>query len=210
MRVDVIILVAAAIGAPAMELVRRDAVLAIEVLPADFDYRLEAPGGEISGSDEFDRSLGARLGGRWSFSRPGARGALVAGLDLRLGNATYGDHGTYRTVGAGLSLGYAYSLGRRWTMYAEPVVELGWASLDFAASASAPAFSADGRHSLYGVRAGAIYALSPRWLIDASLGYVSIASDTSADELDFTIDQHGFSASLGLVWRFSAAPARLE
>lgn len=210
MRIDVILLVSVAIAVPAVELVRRDVLFAIEVLPTDFDYSLEAPGGTESGSDEFDRSLGARFGGRWSFSRPGARGALVAGLDLRLGNSIYGDNGTYRTIGAGLSLGYAYSLSRRWAAYAEPVVEFGWATLDFEASSSAPAFSADGRHLLYGVRAGGIYALSSRWLIDASLGYVSIASDTSADELDFTIDQDGLAVSLGIIWRFSAAPARLE
>ena len=193
-----------------VELVRRDFGLALEALPVAFDYTLSTPGGDISGSDEFERALGLRLGGRWSFSSPGATGAAMAGLDLRLGDAVYADNGSYRTAGVGLSLGYARNLGRRWTLYIEPLVEFGWATLDFDATTAAPAISADGTHLVYGARLGGLYALSPRWLIDAQFGWVDIVSDTDADRGSFELDQSGLMAGLGVVWRFSAAPARLE
>lgn len=193
-----------------VELVRRDLGLALEALPVAFDYTLSTPSGDISGSDEFERALGLRLGGRWSFSSPGAKGVAVAGLDLRLGDAVYADNGTYRTAGVGVSLGYARTIGRRWTLYIEPLVEFGWATLDFDATTAAPAISADGTHLVYGARLGGLYALSPRWLIDAQFGWVEIVSDTDADHGSFQLDQSGLMAGLGVVWRFSAAPARLE
>lgn len=193
-----------------MELVRRDLGLALEALPADFDYRLTTPTGERTGSDGFDHALGLRLGGRWSFSSPGAAGAAVAGADLRLGDAVYAGSGTYRTVGLGISLGYAHTLGRRWTLSGEPLAELGWATLDLDATAAAPAIAADGTHLLVGARVGALYALSRRWLVDASVGYADIVSDTEAGDRSFRLEQRGLMIGLGVIWRFSAAPARLE
>ena len=193
-----------------MELVRRDLWLGFEALPTDFDFTLTTPSGDVTGSDSFDRTVGVRLGGRWSFSSPGAAGAWVAGADLRFADAIYANDGTYRTTGVGLSFGYDYALGRRWTAYGEPVVELGWAKLDFPSSTAAPAVSADGRHILYGVRGGVLFALSPRWLLDGSVGYVAIESDTEADDNSYLIEQRGFVLGLGIVWRLSGAPARLE
>lgn len=205
-----LLVVTCAAPALGMELVRRDLWIGLEALPADFDFTLTTPSGDISGSDSFDRSVGIRLGGRWSFSAPGASGAWVAGADLRYGDATYANDGSYRTTGVGLSFGYDQALSRRWAVYGEPLLELGWAKLDFPSSIAAPAVSADGRHVLYGVRAGVLFAVSPRWLLDGSAGYVAIESDTNADDNSYLIEQRGFVIGLGLVWRLSGAPARLE
>lgn len=206
----ILLVLALATNAMGMELVRRDVWFGIEALPTDFDFTLATPTGDLSGSDAFDRAIGIRLGGRWSFSSPGAAGAWVTGADVRLADATYGSDSTYRTTGLGLSVGYDRTFGRRWTGYGEVVAELGWAELEFPASFAAPAVSASGRHTLYGLRTGALFALSPRWLLDGNVGYVAIESDTDADGNAFTIDQRGFVIGVGLVWRWSGAPARLE
>ena len=207
---SILLVITCATPALGMELVRRDLWIGLEALPTDFDFTLTTPSGDISGSDSFDRSVGIRLGGRWSFSVPGASGAWVAGADLRYGDATYASDGSYRTTGVGLSFGYDQALSRRWAVYGEPLLELGWAKLDFPSSIAAPAVSADGRHVLYGVRAGVLFAVSPRWLLDGSAGYVAIESDTDADDNSYLIEQRGLVIGLGLVWRLSGAPARLE
>jgi hypothetical protein len=210
MRLISCLLAACAATAPALEVVRRDVVLAVEALPTDFDFTLDGPSGSTSGSDAFDTVLGLRLGGRWAWSQPGAAGALQLGIDGRLADAQYGPGGTYRTLGLGLSAGYAHVLSRDWTVFAEAIGEYGRASLDLDANATRAAVSADGSHLMYGLRAGALYALSRRWLLSGDLGYVRITSDTTSGDRDFTLEQSGLVIGIGVVWRFSDAPARLE
>lgn len=197
-------------AAPALEVVRRDLVLALEALPTDFDYTLDSPLGSDSGSDAFDTVLGLRLGGRWAWSRPGAPGAIQLGADLRVADGDYGGGGVYRTLGVGLSAGYAHVLSRQWTVFGEAIGEYGWATLDLDANGSRESISADGNHLMYGLRAGALFSLSRHWLLTADLGYASIASEVSTGDRDFTIEQAGLVIGLGVAWRFSDAPARLE
>lgn len=194
----------------ALEVVRRDLALALEALPVAFDYTLTTPGGTLAGDDEFDQALGVRLGGRWSLGAPGAVGAWVLGADARLGEADY-DNGTYRTLGLGLSAGYGWRFARRWQAYAEPALEIGWATLDLDASDAAPAIAADGTHLMWGLRSGVLYGLTDHWQVQAEIGWVDIASDLDASGgRSFTLDQQGVTFALGVVYRISSAPAKLE
>ncbi len=192
------------------ELVTRDLFVSFDTQPTDFSFTVDGPVGSRSGDDAFSSGLGLSLGGRWSLSSAGSNLGLVLGGDLDVTSYQYERSAENMTFGARLIIGGGWALSDRWELLLEPTVELGHAAFDFPATDSYPAYDTSGLLFGYGLRLGAIHRFNARWAVMGAVGWKRIENDLSGDGIDLTITQEGLSLSLGLLYRLSAAPARVE
>ncbi len=192
------------------ELVTRDVFVSLDSQPTGFNYTVDSPLGSRSGSDAFESGFGLSLGGRWSFTVPGSSFGLVAGIDLDATDYVYQNNAKNFTVGGRAVLGFGWQITDDWQVLLEPTVEYGLASFSFPATISYPAYDAKGTYLGYGVRASAVYSLSRSFSCLASLGYKQINNSLSGGNLDLTLKQSGVALGIGLLYRFSSAPARIE
>lgn len=192
------------------ELVNRDLFISFDSQPTDFSFTAENEIGTRRGDDAFDSGLGVSVGGRWSFTRPGASLGLVIGGDLDVTSYRYENSAENFTFGARLIVGGGWAIDDHWELLLEPTVEYGFATFDFPATRSYSAYEADGTLFGYGLRLNTIYRFNDRWAVMGAIGWKYIDNDLSGDGIDLTIEQEGVSLSLGLLYRLSAAPARVE
>ena len=200
----------AALPAVETELVTRDLFVSLDSQPTDFNFTADGPVGQRSGKDAFESGLGLSLGGRWSFAAAGSSLGLVIGGDLDATSYRYQNNAENLTFGARLIIGGGWAITDRWELLLEPTFEFGHASFNFPATDAYPDFRASGLLFGYGLRLGAIHRFDDRWAVMGAIGWKRIENDLNGDDIDLTITQEGFSVSLGLLYRLSAAPTRVE
>ncbi|MFM2089520.1 MAG: hypothetical protein RLZZ127_9 [Planctomycetota bacterium] len=202
-------ILAAAAALPALELVERDLGIAVEVPPTDYDFTLERPGQSGSGSDAFDSATAVWLRGCYAFTGPGDRhGPLLgAGLGVEMDSLPTGSRSLYAGE---LSGGWGVAITDSLSAHALLRLQAGMAQLDLDASGAAPAFSASGMSVGYGAELGVSYALSERVVLTADAGWRQASEDLSGDGVDVTLEPAGPVIGLGLWWRLSSRPWRLE
>lgn len=203
-------MVASGLSAADAELVTRDLFVSFDSQPTDFSFTAKSNVGTSSGDDAFDSGLGISLGGRWSFTQPGSSLGLVVGGDLDVTSYQYENSAENLTFGARLIIGAGWAITDRWELLLEPTIEYGIGTFDFPATQSYASYQADGTLFGYGLRVNTIYRFSDRWGVMGAIGWKHIDNDLSGDGIDMTLKQEGVSLSIGLLYRLSAAPARVE
>ncbi|MDA3962581.1 MAG: hypothetical protein PF961_17480 [Planctomycetota bacterium] len=189
----------------------RDLTFDIEVLPAKFDYELSSEEVNASASDSFDQAIGLALGGRFGWNFPGSPHSLVTGAQLTYGAYTYDPSSSdYTTYGLRGTAGYGYAIADQWTLLAEFLLEYGMAEFNFGSSDAIDGFSVDGDYYRVGAEVRGVYEISDSWLANAHLGYLMGTSDLTGSGRDLTIDHTGPLFGIGISYRWSAAPTRLE
>lgn len=203
-------LLALAAGSAAAELAVRDLRVSVETRPTDFDYEYTAPLVSRSGTDGFDAGLGLSIGGRWSLSRPGSALGLVVGGDVSLDAQRYQGADGLATTWARLATGIGWSPSDRWTLLAEGGFLYGRSSISLPGTAAAPVFNASGDSTGYDVRLSGMRQIDRRLALSGTVGWLSMTHDLSEGDNTLRLNQAGWFAGIGLVWRFTDAPARLE
>jgi hypothetical protein len=203
-------LLPATICAADAELVARDIFLTLDSEPTGFSYTSTGPTGTRSGDDAFDSGLGLSLGLRWSVTPSGSPFGFIAGVDLGATNYVYQDGASNLTTGARIVLGAGWAINDSWEVLIEPTIEYGLARFNFPATQSYPSLNTNGAYLGYGLRANTIWHLSNKWALMGAVGWKQITNEVSGDGVDLKMVQSGPSVSLGILYRFSAAPTRIE
>lgn len=188
----------------------RDLTIDLEILPAEFDFELRSDEVAVDTDDSFDQALGLAIGGRYGFGWAGSPHTVVGGLQATLGKYEYDpSDATFTSYGLRATLGYGYAIGDRWTVLGEVLGEYGLAEFELSAS-TAGGLSLEGDYTRLGLELRGVFDISDHWLTNAHLGYMigSATLDGSGRTLD--MDQSGILFGIGLSYRFSAAPRRLE
>jgi hypothetical protein len=206
--------VLACIGAScwSAELVMRDFDIALESMPSEFEYTLSDEAGERDGTDTFDSGYGLAIGGTYSFAGPGSTHGMLAKLDATYATYAYGGSGSMTTYGFRVGGGYGYAISDNWTIAGIVHAGAGLSNLELPGNELFSTFTADGIYLAYGANLVAGYAVTDHIIVKLSAGYLMTTQALSAKEtdIDLTIDTTGLTASLGLTWRFSTYPWRLE
>lgn len=208
-RFPVAALLVLAIDASAAELVIRDVGLQLALPPTDFDYTIEDPTVSRSGSDAFDHAYGASLGGLYSFTRAGDRHGFLAGVALDLGSAAYAGGGM-TTLGGSACGGYGVQLFERVDLRALARIGFGVADLSLPATASTNALDATGGYLAYRGELAVGWAITDHVVLDLAAGYAFQNASLSGDDIDVALDGAGPWFGLGLAWRLTNTPWRLE
>lgn len=195
---------------PSAELVVRDLQLSLTVLPAGFSYTVTSPTVSGSGDDAFTSGTELSFGGRYALARPGDSLGLVLGADLISDAWTYGTSGSLVATGLRASAGLGWAMSDDWTLLVEPGIRYGINAFDLPSSSFAPDYSATGTFSGYDARVTALWQISKGFLIEGHGGWMSVQHTSSSDEIEQTIDQSGLVVGIGVVWRWSSAPPRIE
>jgi hypothetical protein len=198
------------VAASAAELVVRDLEVSLSVLPTSFSYTVTSPTVSGSGDDGFSSGTELSVGGRYSLARPGDAIGLVLGADLLSDTWTYDGDGYLFATGLRASAGLGWAVSDDWTVLVEPGFRYGVNAIDLPATASSAGFSASGSFSGYDVRTAALWQVSKGFLIEAHAGWLSLSHSISGDDIDQTIDQNGLYVGIGVAWRWSTAPTRIE
>ena len=198
-------------GLSAAELVMRDLHAGASALPNAFAFTITTPNFTRSGKDSFDAGTALELGGRYSFSRVGDPFGLVIGIDANTQAYSYDSQDFMVAYGVRGLVGAGYAFSDDWTLTAEFGVSYGKTNLSLPASGSAPAFSADGTYHGFDLRVVGMYTITKRMLVSLQLGYQAMSHDLTSNQGDaVTLDIKGPYVGVGMTWRFSNAPERVE
>lgn len=200
----------AAPSVPAAELVVRDLQLSLSVLPSGFSYALTSPTVSGAGDDSFASGTELSFGGRYALARPGDSLGLVLGGDLITDAWTYAGGGSLVANGLRASAGLGWAMSDGWTLLLEPGIRYGMSTFDLPASAIAPDYSATGSFSGYDARVTALWRMSDGLLLEGHGGWLSVQHSATSGDIEQTIDQSGLYVGIGMVWRWSSAPPRIE
>lgn len=205
------LLCAAQAAASATEFVMRDAEASASALPTAFDFTLDTPSFSRTGTDHFHAGTELDVGGRYSLSRGGDPFGLVIGIDATSQAFSYDSQDFLFAYGARGSLGGGYAFNDEWSMTGEVGLSYGKTRLNLPGTSAAPAFSASGDYHSVDLRAVALYTITSHVLVSAQLGYevTTHALTTNAGD-SLTLKQKGLYIGLGVTWRLSTAPVRLE
>ncbi len=199
----------AAVALPALELVERDVGLVVELPPTDYDFDLERPGQSGSGSDAFDSAAALWLRGRYAFTGPGDRHGPLLGAGIGYEQAALPD-GDRTLIAAEGSAGWGVAVTDRLSARAMLRIHAGYADLALDPTTGAPGFDASGVSVGYGAELGVSWLLSERVVLTADAGWRQSSEDLSGDGVDATIEPAGPVIGIGLWWRISSRPWRLE
>lgn len=200
----------AASAVSAAELVVRDVDAAVTVMPAAFAYTMTSPTVSRTGNDSFTSGTELTCGGRYALARPGDALGLVGGADLISDTWTYGSGSFLFATGLRASAGLGWAISDRWTLLAEPGFRYGVSSFTVASSSSAQSYKASGTFSGFDGRVTAMWQLSKDVQLEAHGGWLSMKHQQSDGDISQTIDQKGLYVGIGVVWRWSTAPTRIE
>jgi len=195
---------------PAAELVMRDLRLEVDSNPTAFSYQLKDETGSRSGSDSFDSAYGLGLGARWSFAGPGRSHGLLADLVL-VGTRRAYTGGGLTDYGVRIGGGYGWAVADQLTLTGMVEVGGGLATLALDGGGAFPAYNASGSWFGYGLRAGAVWYLTDRLFVDLSATWRTEHQQLGADNgQELSLDVSGIGYALGVGWRLSTMPGRLE
>ncbi len=199
-----------ALALPAAELVVRDLDVSLSVLPTAFSYTVTSPTVSDAGNDAFTSGTELSFGGRYALTRPGDALGLVVGGALIADTWTYGSSGQLFANGLRVSAGLGWAISDNWTLLAEPGFRYGVSTFNSSASATATDYTATGTFSGYDARVSALWQVSNGLLVEGHGGWLSMQHSVTSDGTDQTIDQSGLYLGIGVVWRWSTAPTRIE
>lgn len=205
-----ILMLCAATTLAGSEVMRRDVQLALAMSDPAFEYNIQAPIGTFSGSDSFDRLVELRLGGRWSWSRPGWQVAPIFGGDVVATDGAYGSGGM-RAYGLDLAAGVAWAPLDRWQFEAE--VAYGRARTAFAlpATSTGVGLDASGDTTRQRLSLVALRSVGRYWWLTGELNLAGYDGDLGADGgRELSVSGMGWGAAIGLAWRWSMRPEALE
>lgn len=189
----------------AAEPIVRDLTVDIELLPAEFEFQFRSAELDLAADDAFDSALGAAVGVRYGFNRAGSRHGLILGGQLTAGQYGYdATDSTYATYGLRATAGYGFALSDRWTLLVEPMVEYGLASWDLAP------LDLEGDYWRYGGELRVAWAMSEAWIVNLHGGWMHGESNLDDGDRSLEVEHQGPLLGLGIAWRWSAAPRRLE
>lgn len=195
---------------PSAELVVRDLGISLSALPTGFSYTLSSPTIERSGEDAFQSGTELAFGGRHALARPGDAVGLVVGADLFSSTWTYTDGGYMLAAGLRASAGLGWAISDDWTLLVEPGLRYGVSTFNSSQSSTAAAYEASGTCSGFDGRVSAMWQMSPGLLLEGHCGWLSLTHDATSGDITQTIDQKGLYVGIGVVWRWSTAPTRIE
>ena len=205
------LLLSALTPSTAAELVMRDLQAVGLVRPTPFDFSLSTPTLSRDGNDAFDAGTGLELGGRYSISRVGDPFGLILGLDATADSYSYDSQDFLFMYGARASVGAGYAFHDDWTATVEVGFSYGRSSLSLPESGAMPAFDADGSYRGYDARLAVYYSIGRQVRLSLQAGYVTTSHDLDVEQGGtLTLDQRGPYAGIGLTWRFSSDPERVQ
>ena len=192
------------------ELVVRDLIFDVDVLPADFDYSLDNGVVQRSGSDSFDRYIGIAFGARYSFADTGDTHGFLIGGQVTGAQGSYGSVGHMTDYGFRVDGGYGWAIADSWAVSAVARAGYGWATFDLTTNQQFSSLSLSGSVLSYGAVTALNYTVSERWQLSLQAGYYMSDYDLSGNGTDVTIERRGFLASIGFLYRLSHRPSPLE
>ena len=196
--------------ATAAELVVRDLNVSLSVLPTAFSYTLTSPTVSSSGEDAFVSGTELTCGTRVALARPGDALGLVVGADLISDTWTYGTSGYLFAGALRASAGLGWAISDNWMLLVEPGLRYGLSTFSSPESATSAAYKATGTCSGFDGRISVLWQLSKDFLLEAHGGYMALSHSATGDDIDLTIEQSGLYVGVGVVWRWSTAPTRIE
>ncbi len=196
----------------AAEFVMRDAEVSAAVLPTAFDFTLDTPSFSRTGTDHFKAGTALDAGGRYSLGRGGDPFGLVIGIDAATQAFSYDSEDFLFAYGLRGSLGGGYALNDDWSLIGEVGFTYGKTKLSLPGTSAAPAFSASGNYHSVDARLVGLYTITSRILASAQWGWRAVTThDLTTNAGDsLTLKQKGLSIGIGVTWRLSTAPVRLE
>lgn len=206
-----IVLVILVSSLPAAELVVRDLRVGVDLLPLDFDYTLKDSTGSRSGTDVFARNVGISIGGRYSLARIGDSHGTIVGMDLSVARAEYAPaDGVISTYALAGELGYGWAMSDAVTVMGTGRIGLGVAHGTFNGAGSFASYAPSGPLGEYGLRAGVLWTVTDTIILDGTLGWRHAVTRMTSDGRDLDLDNGGLLVSVGMAWRFTSSPWRLE
>lgn len=208
----ILALAALAVQVPAAELVVRDVFLDLALAPTGFSYELSDDAGERSGDDDFDSAYGIAAGVAYSFAGAGRSHGPVGALALTWTDHAYADGGGLTDLGLRLQGGWAWAIADRWTVAGLVGVGGGTSTIELPATANHADFDADGIFIAYGLGVQGTWAPLDAWIVRLEVGWgvADHALSASGEDLDLTLETSGLEVALGVAWRWSTRPWRLE
>lgn len=195
----------------AAEPVFRDLNLSVEIQPVDFEFELTAAdGNKTTGDDEFDTLVGVSFGWRHSFVPAGWRHGPMVGVHITGMYGEYDLDSTYQSIGARVTTAWVMSITDSLMIAAAPYAEYGVGTWEFPENAVFDGFTADGDYVAYGANAHLLYAITDHIQLDFSVGYRLRDQELTGGGATFNVENNGPMALLGISYRFSASPTRLE
>ncbi len=194
----------------AAELVVKDVGLSLSVLPTAFDYELETGTLTRTSSDAFTSGTSLALTGRYGLARPGDAIGLVVGGELATDTWTYDGDGILGSLGLRVSAGLGWAITDNVTLLVEPGVRYGVSTFDVPGTTTSGDFGGSGTCSGFDARMAALWQIRPGLLLSAHGGWLAQTHELEDDDISLSLDQSGLVVGLGLTWRWSTAPARIE
>jgi hypothetical protein len=189
----------------------RDLQAVVTAQPTAFDFTLTTPTFTRTADDSFDSGTALALGGRYSLARVGDPFGVIVGVDATTDAYSYGSQDFMFNYGGRGSLGLGYALTDDWTITGECGLSYGKSQLSLPAGNAAPAFSAKGTYRGYDARLVCLYRVAKQLCVSMQAGYVVNSYDLTTNANDsLALNQQGPYIGLGLTWRFSNAPERVE
>jgi hypothetical protein len=192
------------------ELVVRDAHLALELLPSDFEYEMESGTSSGSSDDSFDRHLGLAAGVLYSFSGPGDSHGILVGGELAAAQAAYGSIGNLTSFTLRGQAGYGWAISDRWQVYGLVELDYGVSTFDITQNSAFTAVSSDGAHFGYGAAGVVQYSFNDLLHLSLKAGWQEVEYDLSGSGVDLTLTNSGLMVGLGISYRLSNTPRPLE
>lgn len=203
--------IGAGLSLAAAELVVRDLQAGVLVLPTAFDFTLDTPAFSRTGEDRFDAGTAIELGGRYSISRVGDPFGLVVGFDATTQAYSYESEDFLLAFGGRASLGAGYAFSDTWAVGGELGAALGWTELSLPARGANSGFDADGGYVAFDGRLAVHYTITRRLLVSLQGGYVAQTHELTTDGGDdLELEITGAFIGVGVAWRLSTAPQRVE
>lgn len=196
--------------ADAAELVVKDVGVSLSVLPTDFDYELESETLARSGSDSFVSGTGLALTGRYGLARPGDALGLVVGSELYADTWTYDGGGALATLGLRVSAGLGWAITDDLTLLVEPGLRYGVSTFDVPGTSTSGELAGSGTSSGFDARVAALWQLRPGLLLSAHGGWLAQTHELEDEDISLSLDQSGLTVGIGVSWRWSTAPPRIE
>ncbi len=197
----------------AAELILHDARLGFETLPLDFDFDITHPTITVpSGSTAFKSGYGLNASYLHAFTDAGDDKGFYIGAEAQYGLYALGGDGDAAVISLRGLGGYGWQISDSWALTGEVFGGISQNNMTFPTTTAFNSFDADGTGLGYGARIGANYNISENWLASLMVGYSQITTDLDGSTGDFELhmEQSGIGFMLGISWRVSALPSRLE
>ncbi len=182
-------------------------MVGVEHLPGNFDFTLTAPNGTYQGVITAE-SVAVVGGWRGTFASPGQAQGLLIQCEGAVSRASFGD-GSFQAGELRAGLGWAYALDRRWTVWTGVRGVGGIGTLSGSDSyTQTRRLTGTGWGWLAGV--GGTWTYADSWAITSRVDWRAERWTLSDSDNTMHLNGAGLVVGLGLEWRPSWKPRRLE